>query len=110
MYRKNPRSCTGNKYKILHFYWANFGWGTTTTGHPVHHPHEVWLYTCSGPSLDEWYKEEPVKVAFARNVKVDAQLRQKLHASLTGFDRREEYSNQSRIMISLNTMRLSLWR
>jgi hypothetical protein len=31
----------------------------------------VWLYTCSGPSLDEWYKEEPVKVAFARNVKVD---------------------------------------
>ena len=71
MYRKNPRTCIGNKYKILNYYWANFGWGTTTTGRPVHHPHEVWLYTCSGPSLDEWYKEEPVKVAFARNVKVD---------------------------------------
>jgi len=71
MYRKNPRSSKGEKYKILNYYWANFGWGTSTTGHLVHHPHEVWLYTCSGPSLEEWFLEEPVKIVFARNVKVD---------------------------------------
>jgi hypothetical protein len=71
MYRKNPRSCLGQKYKVLDFYWANFGWGTTPSGHLIHHPHEVWLYTCSGPTLDEWHMQEPVKVAFGRNVKVD---------------------------------------
>jgi hypothetical protein len=71
MYRKNPRSCLGQKYKVLDFYWANFGWGTTPSGHLIHHPHEVWLCTCSGPTLDEWHMQEPVKVAFGRNVKVD---------------------------------------
>jgi hypothetical protein len=33
MYRKNPRSSKGEKY--FNYYWANFGWGTSATGHLI---------------------------------------------------------------------------
>ena len=74
MYRKHPRSTTGGKYRVLDHHWANFGWGKDTNGNAVYHPHEMWLYRCTGPSMDEWHKEEPVKVVFAKNVNRDGTL------------------------------------
>jgi hypothetical protein len=74
MYRRKPRSVTRAKYLILDYHWANFGWGKDTDGNAVYHPHEMWLYTCKGPSMEEWHKEEPMKVVFARNVRPDGVL------------------------------------
>lgn len=69
MYRSSPRTTTRAKYRILDYRWANFGWGKDPSGMLVHHPGEVWLYTCSNGGIDEWYLEQPVKVVFARNLK-----------------------------------------
>lgn len=71
MYRTNPKTTTGNSYKLLDYRWANFGWGLDTSGMPVHHPGVVWLYTCAGDDMDEWHKEEPVKIVFAKNIKAN---------------------------------------
>ena len=61
----------GDKYEILKFRWANFGWGKLPDGRIVHHPVEVWLYTCVGDDEDEWYKEEPTRVCFGRGHAID---------------------------------------
>ena len=74
MYRKAPKTTTGEKYKVLDFHWANFGWGKDPEGRPVHHPDEVWLYKCKGDTMEEWYKETPVKLVFSRNVKPNGTL------------------------------------
>ena len=74
MYRKNPRTTTLVRYKLLDFHWANFGWGKDPSGNAVHHPGEVWLYTCTGDSREEWHKETPVKLVFPLNYKVDGTL------------------------------------
>jgi hypothetical protein len=49
MYRSSILLSTDNEsFVILHYYWANFGWGKRhTDGMFVSHPHEVWLYTCN---------------------------------------------------------------
>jgi hypothetical protein len=73
MYRKNPRTTTGTKYRLLDYYWANFGWGTLPDGGMQYHPNEVWFYRCSHNN-EEWYKEEPVKVVFSLNYKQDGSL------------------------------------
>jgi hypothetical protein len=73
MYRKNPRSTTGTKYRLLDYYWANFGWGTLPDGGMQYHPNEVWFYRCNYNN-DEWHKEEPIKVVFALNYKQDGSL------------------------------------
>ena len=76
MYRASILSSTDNEsFVILHYYWANFGWGKRhTDGMLVSHPHEVWLYTCKGPVKDEWYLEAPVKICLPRNFKSDGSL------------------------------------
>jgi hypothetical protein len=77
MYRASILSSTDNESFIilLHYYWANFGWGRRhTDGMLVSHPHEVWLYTCKGPVKDEWYLEAPVKICLPRNFKSDGSL------------------------------------
>ena len=73
-YRKNPRTTTGIRYRLLDYHWANFGWGKDPSGLPVHHPHEVWFYKCSGNDQDEWHKETPIKVVFPLNCKTDGTL------------------------------------
>jgi hypothetical protein len=75
-YRKNPRTTTGDRYRLLDFRWANFGWGKDPSGMPVHHPYEVWLYKCEGDDQDEWHKETPVKLVFNLNCKTDGALPQ----------------------------------
>jgi hypothetical protein len=65
MYRVNPKSTEGNTYKVLGYYWANFGWGKLPDGTLM------WLYTYKGEVTDEWHKETPVKVVFARNMNQD---------------------------------------
>ena len=69
MYRASILSSTENEsFIILHYYWANFGWGKRhTDGMLVSHPHEVWLYTCKGAIKDEWYLEAPIKICLPRN-------------------------------------------
>jgi hypothetical protein len=76
MYRASILSSTDNEsFIILHYYWANFGWGKRhTDGMLVSHPHEVWLYTCKGAIKDEWYLEAPVKICLPRNYKSDGLL------------------------------------
>ena len=76
MYRSSILSSTDNEsFVILHYYWANFGWGKRhTDGMLVSHPHEVWLYTCKGPVKDEWYLEAPVKICLPRNYKADGSV------------------------------------
>jgi len=74
MYRKHAKTTTGDNYRLLDFHWANFGWGKDPNGMPVHHPNELWLYTCVGNDMDEWHKETPVKVVFPHNCKVDGTL------------------------------------
>lgn len=66
MYIPRVVDTEGNKYEILSFRWANFGWGKTQDGTVVHHPMEVWLYTCEGDEEEEWYKEKPTRVCFGR--------------------------------------------
>jgi hypothetical protein len=73
-YRKNPRTTTGQRYILLHYRWANFGWGKDPSGMPVHHPYEMWLYTCSGDDRNEWYKETPVKIVLPLNCKPNGEL------------------------------------
>jgi hypothetical protein len=75
MYHKNPRSTTGDSYRVLDYFWANFGWGLDANGRNVHHPEEMWLYTCQGDK-EEWHKETPLKVVFAKNVRRDGTLPQ----------------------------------
>ena len=65
MYRVNPKSTEGNTYKVLGYYWANFGWGKLPDGTLM------WLYTYKGEVTDERHKETPVKVVFARNMNQD---------------------------------------
>jgi hypothetical protein len=76
MYRSSILSSTDNEsFVILHYYWANFGWGKRhTDGVLVAHPHEVWLYTCAGPVKDDWYLEAPIKICLPRNFKSDGTL------------------------------------
>ena len=76
MYRASILSSTDNEsFIILHYYWANFGWGKRhTDGMLVSHPHEVWLYTCKGAIKDEWYLEAPIKICLPRNFKSDGSL------------------------------------
>jgi len=76
MYRSSILSSTDNEsFVILHYYWANFGWGKRhTDGMLVAHPHEVWLYTCAGPVKDDWYLEAPIKICLPRNFKSDGTL------------------------------------
>ena len=76
MYRSSILSSTDNEsFVILHYYWANFGWGKRhTDGMLVAHPHEVWLYTCKGPVKDEWYLEAPIKICLPRNFKSDGSM------------------------------------
>jgi hypothetical protein len=71
MYHANLKTSTGEKYRVLDRHWANFGWGRLPNGQRKFHPHEVWLCTCKGNSMGEWYKETPVVVVFAKNVKRD---------------------------------------
>ena len=74
MYRASILSSTDNEsFIILHYYWANFGWGKRhTDGMLVSHPHEVWLYTCKGAIKDEWYLEAPIKICLPRYLNLTA--------------------------------------
>ena len=71
MHHANPATSTGEKCRVLSCHWANFGWGRLPNGQRKFHPHEVWLYTCKGNSMEEWYKETPVVIVFAKNWKRD---------------------------------------
>ena len=71
MYVPRLTDVTGASYSILDYRWANFGWGKLPSGQVVHHPREVWLRSCDGDAEDEWYKEEPVRVCFARDCAPD---------------------------------------
>jgi len=66
MYHANPKTSTGERYRVLSYHWANFGWGRLPNGQRKFHPHEVWLYTCKGNSMEEWYKETHFAVVFAK--------------------------------------------
>ena len=66
MHHANPSSSTGEKHRVLDHHWANFGWGRSPNGKRKFHPHEVWLHTGKGDSMEEWCKETPVAVVFAK--------------------------------------------
>ena len=76
MYRINPRTTRKTRYRVLDYRWANFGWGKHhVTGERVYHPYEVWLYRCNGENpRNEWYKEEPTKLVFPRNISVSGEV------------------------------------
>jgi hypothetical protein len=72
-YRKHPRTTTGEKYRLLDYHWANFGWGKDTNGVAVYHPQTMWLYKCDRDQA-EWHTETPVKICFPLNYKVNGEL------------------------------------
>jgi hypothetical protein len=76
MYRSSVLTTTNQEsFRLLDYYWVNFGWGRRCTdGQLIHHPQEMWLYTCHGDVKDEWYKESPVKVVLPQNFKADGSL------------------------------------
>jgi hypothetical protein len=76
MYRINPRTTQKARYRVLDYRWANFGWGRHhVTGERVYHPYEVWLYKCNGENpRNEWYKEEPTRIVFPRNISVSGEV------------------------------------
>ena len=64
---------------MLDYHWANFGCGPDDNSVVNSHSHEVWLRKGNiregvGGNIKEWYKEKPLRVCMAKNVKYSVEL------------------------------------